>query len=157
MVPLPISAAACAVSGESSTTLPAPQLPAGTVVLAAPGASVTVPTALERPLASSLIAVLTRRGSFSSRARTRALIRLRSVGWAKSRSYAHPRGQPRAGDFAHADTHDHARLPTLRTLPRSSRTLQGKFRLDAERKGPCGAGRDAQPRPRIAGRGARRD
>src|SRR3989442_10655857 len=74
MVPLPSSAAAWAVRAESSTTLPAPQFFAVTTVVAAFGRSVTVPTALERPCASWLIAVATLRASFSSGARTRALM-----------------------------------------------------------------------------------
>src|SRR5262249_46401272 len=74
MVPLPISAAACAVSGDSSTTLPAPQLPAATVVVVTLATSVTVPTAWERPWASWLIAVLILRRSASSGDRTSAVI-----------------------------------------------------------------------------------
>src|SRR5258708_30649180 len=93
MVPLPSSAAAWAVSGESSTTLPAPQFFAVTTVLAAFATSVTVPTALERPCASWLIAVATLRGSFSSGARTRAV-----MAGAQTRGHPPPPPPPPRGE-----------------------------------------------------------
>ena len=52
MVPLPNSAAAFAVVGVSSGTEPIAQFLSLTAVVALPVASVTVPTALDRPAAS---------------------------------------------------------------------------------------------------------
>src|SRR5262249_25022649 len=44
----------------------------------------------------------------------------RSVGWAKSPATLSPRCQPRISDFAHADSAEHARLPTLRASMKTS-------------------------------------